>query len=443
MSAPSPSPLAARSLVRALSRGTGLPDGLAHIHVGHAGWLAAQEELLGEIAEDGHSEAKFVRGAYGAGKSHFLTIVQERARSAGWMSAHIECSFDKVEIDRFETLYFALLAKLRMPVDVGEVLRHGDPLAALFEAWTNAVRRAARIRSDGVSRPFDADDRMFRRLSETLHRSGLSPDFVTAATAYARAALDDDRETTAAVLSWLKGADRRVAIPALYARKPGGSSMRVSGHDFLTPITRGNVLEAMRGLLWLIRDAGFAGLVLCIDEIEELAKIRLKKRQDQALQALREFVDHAGGQGAYEHLCIYLAATPDMFESPDYFPRYDALATRIQPISEHVNYRAPVIDLDRTPLSREEMSAMARNIGRVFAIAYGEDAANVIGDAYLDELLEAVLAARTRAAKPRLLARVVVDCLERGRQEGKSFVEAPATELVAEVALAVAGTSAG
>ena len=46
----------------------------------------------------------------------------------------------------------------------------------------------------------------------------------------------------------------------------------------------------------------------------------------------------AGGDGGYRFLCIYLAATPDMFEGPpEYFPRYDALQTRIQPLGPENN----------------------------------------------------------------------------------------------------------
>jgi hypothetical protein len=99
--------------------------------------------------------------------------------------------------------------------------------------------------------------------------------------------------------------------------------------------------------------------VLCIDEIEELSKLGTQKRRDQALQALRDFVDSAGGELGFQHLCMYLAATPDMFESPNYFPRYDALSTRIQPVSDHINWRAPIIDLDRTPLSLAELETLS------------------------------------------------------------------------------------
>jgi hypothetical protein len=49
----------------------------------------------------------------------------------------------------------------------------------------------------------------------------------------------------------------------------------------LRAIGRGTAHDVMRGLLWLIRAAGYSGLVLCIDEVEELAKLGTRKRRDQ------------------------------------------------------------------------------------------------------------------------------------------------------------------
>lgn len=69
-----PAPLA-RAIVRSLTRGTTIKEGVRYIHVGHKNWIAAQKELLSEIEEDGYSDTKFVRGAYGSGKSHFLCVV--------------------------------------------------------------------------------------------------------------------------------------------------------------------------------------------------------------------------------------------------------------------------------------------------------------------------------------------------------------------------------
>ncbi|MES0171907.1 BREX system ATP-binding domain-containing protein [Mesorhizobium sp. M0006] len=435
MTAP-PTPALARAIVRSLTRGTTIAVGVRHVHIGHAGWLAAQRELLGEIAEDGHSDTKFVRGAYGAGKSHFLGVVQDEARVAGWATAHLECRADHVEIDRFETLYPALVGKLNMH-DLQAAGADIDPARHLLERWSATVRKEAGIREDGITRPFDADSRIFRRLSTTLHRSSLSADFVNALTAFARAEVEGDTTTTATVIRWLKADSQRLAIPQRYLGKPAGLGAGNAGMVHLSPIGRGNATEAMRGLLWLVRSARFLGLVLCIDEIEELAKLKTRKRQDQSLQALREFVDHAGGQGGFHHMCMYLAATPEMFEGPDYFPRYDALATRIQSVSDRLNWRGPVVDLDRTPLDADEMTAMAQRIAAVHRIGYPSTTDVYLSDSYLDELMSEVVSARVRIAKPRLLARIVVDELERARQEASTFRPAIVSNLVSGTAAAI------
>lgn len=415
----------ARALVRSLTRGTAIAQGVRYIHVGHDQWLAAQHELLDEIGEDGHSETKFVRGAYGAGKSHFLSVVQDRARDAGWMTSHIECKVDKVQIDRFETLYPNIASKLLSQdlLDARAQSPDGlevDPMRFLLERWTRLQLRAAGVKENGLTKPFDADNRLYLQFQKRLLTSNLPPDFARALAGFARGSLIDDFETTNAVAGWLRGVGEKVRVPNTYLQKPNPSAKGGSVTE-LRPIGKGTAHDAMRGLLWLVRAAGYHGLVLCIDEVEELAKLGTKKRQDQALQALREYVDHAGGEGGYRHLCMYLAATPEMFEGEQYFPRYDALATRIQALSPELNWRAPVIDLDRTPLEPGQMREMALRIWGVHRAAYGSLPTGGFGPEFVSALVTKIVDTKMRIAKPRLLARVMIDELERARQVGGAY----------------------
>jgi hypothetical protein len=415
-----------RALIRSLTRGTAIARGARHIHVGHDKWLGAQSELLEEVGQDGHSDTKFVRGAYGAGKSHFLSVVQDRARDANWATSHVECKVDEVQIDRFETMYPRIVEKMILP-HVGGALHRGfdegwvDPARSLLDKWSTQLLSRVGIRTDGLTRPFDADTRVYNELHRGLLRSNMPAEFTKALTTYVRASLAADHETMDALALWLRGADQRVRVPERYIQRPSiGVGARSSSTFELKPIGRSTARDVMRGVLWLVHAAGYAGLVLCIDEVEELAKLGSRRRQDQALQALREHVDNAGGDAGYRHLCMYLAATPEMFEGENYFPRYDALATRIQPIGSEINWRAPVIDLDRTPLEQAEMHQMAMRIRRVHQIAYGTES-NGLTETVLDRFVDEVVASRFRIAKPRLLTRMVVDELERARQRGAEY----------------------
>jgi P-loop Domain of unknown function (DUF2791) len=416
-------PTLARALLRSLTRGTAIPQGVRHIHVGHAKWLTAQLELLDEVAEDGFSDTKFVRGAYGSGKSHFLSLVQDHARERGWITSHVECKVDGVQIDRFETLYPRVVAKLSAQPDLGITNAAGeeilDPIAQLLDRWTERTLLKIGVKDFGRDRPLDSDMRLHEELQRSLLRSSLPYNFTSALTAYARASIGRDSATQRDVSRWLRGDAEKIILPGHYLASRLGSHSRAD--VTLRPIGKGTASEVMRGLLWLIRTAGYTGLVLCIDEIEELAKLGNQRRQDQALQALREHVDHAGGEAGFRHLVMYLAATPEMFENERYFPRYDALATRIQPLGGSISWHAPVIDLDRTPLSLDEMRALALKLREVHCIAYGEAAANRVTADAITSLVDHVAASRFRVAKPRLLTRLLVEELERARQAGDGY----------------------
>jgi len=302
------------------------------------------------------------------------------------------------------------------------------PARALLDRWAAGVLGRAGLRKEALRKPFDADVRVYGELERTLLRTNLASDITRAFLAFARAAVDNDAETSNWLVHWFAGFDA-VSIPVRYLRPPQRLNAQEQSAVQLRALGKGSVREALRGLLWLVRQSGLAGLVLCLDEIEELAKLPSRKRQDQALQALREYVDNAGGDGAYRHMAMYLAATPEMFDSPNYFPRYDALATRIQPVGEAVNWRAPVVDLDRTTLDQKQLIEVSKKIIRIHQIAF-EAQAELIPHGFVVAIVEELARTRLRFAKPRLLARVVVDELERARQDPSSYLPPDAKDVL-------------
>ncbi len=421
----------ARSLVRSLATGTPILEGAGYIHVGHRKWIDAQIELLGELAEDNDSDVVFVRGTYGAGKTHFLACVQERAQEQGWATSHIECRCDQVQLDRFETVYPKVIFKIRSKAMMRDVADQGlDPGECdggrwFLNLWTHRLLKQAGYSDGPVRRPMEVDDRLYGVLHNTVFRTNLPGDFQRALCAYARGTLVGASDLTNDLVCWFRGEDRRVQIPLPLLQKPGAprspGSARPSAIVELRPINRAVSLEVLRGMLWVIRQTGHKGLVLGIDELEEIAKLSPKKRQDQCFQTLREFVDNSDGDLGLRYLCTYFAATPEMFDSEDYFRRYDALSTRIEPIGDGLNYRSPVVNLDKTPLTVADCRDLAGKVRDVHAVAHEWNAASLVADSVLDSVVKAVMDARYRVAKPRLLCRVLIDELERARQQGKAY----------------------
>ncbi len=427
----------ARSLIRSLADGTPVMEGIRYIHVGHTRWIDAQAELLRELAEDNDSDVLFVRGAYGAGKTHFLGYVLERAQELGWATAHLECRRDKIELDRFETVYARILYKLRSREMLHNATEQGFDPAELdggrwfLDQWAKQLLSQAGHEESPVRRTMEVEERLYDLLQKSVLTRNLSGGFQRALCAYARATLAGNADLCNELVAWFRGEPRHVKIPPVLLQKPGlgirnpASFGRPAPPVDLPPISRAASLEMLRGILWVIRRTGHQGLVLAVDELEEIAKLRPKRRQDQCFQTLREFVDNADGELGLRHLCTYFAATPEMFDSPDYFRRYDALASRIEPVGEEVNWRSPVIDLDRTPLSDQEFRLLARKIREIHRIAHFSEGSGAVTDAVLDHIVDAVLSARYRVAKPRLLCRMVVDELERARASGIGYVPRP------------------
>src|SRR5688500_8755935 len=106
-------------------------------------------------------------------------------------------------------------------------------------------------------------------------------------------------------------------IPGYPISKPGlrvcasGIDRRLVQPITLRPITSATSLDVFRGVIWLLRQCNYSGLILAIDEVEQLARLRPAVRRDRALQTLREFVDNTDGDIGLQRVAIYFAATPN------------------------------------------------------------------------------------------------------------------------------------
>jgi hypothetical protein len=414
---------AARTLLKGLQRGTVRPGGAKYFHCGQERWIGAQLEELAEISEDGGAVVHFVRGSYGEGKTHFLNYLEELARDQGWATAHLECRHDKIELDRFETLYPSIIQKLRLFPDVldnEDIIQ--DPARNLLDIWAERLLGESGFVRQSIMRPFEVEMRLFELLQERVMKRNIPGDLQRVLCAYPRAIFAEDYNTQRDLISWLRGENRVVYFPSSLLSKPGqrvnapGVDRRLVGAMTLRPITTGTSLDVFRGLIWVLTKCGFKGLILSIDEVEQIARLRPDIRRERSLQTLREFVDNTDGDIGFQRTAIYFAATPNMFDDENYFRKYDALATRIEPVSAEINWRATVIDLSKTMLTKEQLQWVAGRIKSIFRCGYGEEAAARLSDERLSELVSEVDKSRYRIAKPRLLCRAVVDQLERLRQ---------------------------
>jgi hypothetical protein len=70
-------------------------------------------------------------------------------------------------------------------------------------------------------------------------------------------------------------------------------------------------LNFFQGLLVMLKDSGHAGLVLVLDEIEALQRVRSDARE-KGLNALRQFIDEIDS-GRFPGLFLIITGTPSFF----------------------------------------------------------------------------------------------------------------------------------
>ena len=91
-------------------------------------------------------------------------------------------------------------------------------------------------------------------------------------------------------------------------------------------------LSFLRGLLLILKDSGFSGLVLVLDEIETLQRVRGDVRE-KGLNALRQLIDDIDG-GRFPNLYLLITGTPAFFDGPQGVQRLEPLAQRL-----HVDFQ--------------------------------------------------------------------------------------------------------
>jgi len=397
-SPPEISPRRRRDIIDALRRGAVPANGLDALAVGLDRFAAAIDDDLDRVAGGG-SVFKAVRGEYGAGKTFFARWLAERAKQRGFAAAEVQISELETPLHRMETVYRRLVEHLNTEQFAASALR------PVLDGWIFALEEdvlasgtVSESDRDGLDRA--VSDLLERRLAE-ISRS--TPGFAAALRGYRTATAVGDQPTADGLAAWLAGQPHVAAA----ARRAAG----VKGD-----LDHFAALSFLRGLLTVLRDSGHPGLLLVLDEVETLQRVRSDSR-DKALNALRQLVDdvHAG---RFPGLFLVITGTPAFYDGPQGVQRLAPLAQRLATDfggdPRWDNPRAVQLRLPGfTVPALVELGVRVRRI-------YGSGRlAGRVDDAYLTELATSVTGrlGGTVGVAPRIyLKKLVADVLDRADQ---------------------------
>ncbi|MFL5352684.1 BREX system ATP-binding domain-containing protein [Archangium sp.] len=389
----------ARRIVRALRYGATPSEFADRIFVGQAKWLEQAVIMSCHTAEDGDFEVRFVRAAYGGGKTLFLKRLEQDVTERNWVTAYVLLKHGSVDLDKFETVAAELCRQLVLP-------KGGRGLLALLEIALQEIGKTCGYEQSRSS-SFATHERVIERVNEICLRKGIGYDMTLALRGACRSFLSKNSMQIKLGARWLAGGPDKLLIPGMHV---GDRSPDVA----LKPLGVGAADQLLRLIAVLVREAGYAGLLIAIDELELISGLPPKRRAN-AFQTLRGLVDQNDSQLLPPSTCLFLAATPQMFEDREMFPSYKALQDRIESLPvlgarKQINYRAPVIDLDATELQSSELYELGERIIGFYEL--GGESVPTDARERLKELVNAVTSRRYVIARPRLLCRCVVEMLE-------------------------------
>jgi hypothetical protein len=382
-------PLRKREIVGALRNGTVPRRGIEHYAVGLGRFEEAIDEELGRAAV-GEGVFKAVRGDYGTGKTLFARWLQHRAQQAGFATSEVQISATESPLHQLETIYRRALEQLRTREWETGAFR------ALVDKWFYALEEQAEtgVGRDPARLAKAVGDLLESRLSEVRT---VAPQFVTALRACHTARVLEDDGAAESLLAWLMG-QPNIAAGALRGAGLKGDLDTATAPGFL------------RGLLAVLRETGRKGLLLVLDEVETIQRMRPEARQN-SLRALRQLIDDLDG-GRYPGLYVVVTGTPSFFEGPQGMRREPALEQRL-----HVDFSGdPRWESARAPQIRLHPFDQAKlvEVGRKVRDLYPTRAAERLGQKVDDEVIGHLASGVTGAlggkvgVAPRLFLRKLV-----------------------------------
>lgn len=394
------SPHRREEVIDALRRGTVPRNGLAAFAVGMNHFEQALDADLDAVAL-GRGVFKAVRGEYGSGKTFFARWLQERARGRGFATSEVQISETETPLHRMETVYRRLTERLAT-TDSSE-----GALRSIVDGWYFALEEEVladgRLDSgDGEALVNATTSLMEQRLAGITRTA---PAFSAVLRTYRRALLEDQPALAEGLIAWL-GGQRNVAASIKRAAGVKGDIDHFSATHFLA------------GLLAILRDSGHPGLLLVLDEVETIQRMRADTRE-KALNALRQLIDEIDA-GRFPGLFLIITGTASFFEGPQGIQRLPPLAQRLQvdfstePRFDNpraVQIRLPGFDLDLLV----HVGRRVRDLFTAQALS-AERVSEVVDDRYIEDLARAVsgqLGGRVGVAPRLFLKKLVADVLDR------------------------------
>ena len=330
-----------------------------------------RKELLRKLdeAEKGEGDVKFLRGGYGCGKTFMANLLVHDAQQRKFVTSFVVVSPNDLHFHKFDQLYRMVVSGLSTPACARGAL--GD----ILDRWIGGIEEG--LLELGVAEDDPAfDEKVLAKLDEQLVAltGGRAPaDMIRVVRKVFELKQQKRPQDAASLVSWLSGSSNVAAkIKSLAGIKGDiGSS---------------DAMAYLRGILEIIKSAGYTGLVIVIDEAETILRMRGDVR-GKSLNAIRQIVDAVS---SYPKLLWVFTGTPTFFDDRRGVKGVEALYARIkyEELAGVPNLRAPQLALK--PFDRDRLLKVALKLRSIHPDLAEDEAERRVPRDVIEQLVDKV-----------------------------------------------------
>jgi hypothetical protein len=306
------------------------------------------DEYLKDFVRNGGSAFKMVVEEYGGGKTHFLYSVRELAWKHDYIASYIVLSPERTPFHKLDAVYTAIVENLIYSQSAEELLSDYDRgIQALIEKWYHtkyqefsAVKDGDELHTDLIHYANSLSSYDFTSYKNALKFAFLS-------------LLNHQEEDFTTIIQWLKGENP----PTTLLKKFG----------IFEKIDKSTAFKAIRSLVQWIKEMDYSGLVILLDEGENI----LNTRQKATLyQNLREIIDECGRINFKSTMWFY--AVPDETFLDGREQIYEALKQRLSTVFDsEINPSGIKLYLDRSSIQPlDQLEQIGKKLADIYEVAY-------------------------------------------------------------------------
>ncbi|MBR2731913.1 MAG: ATP-binding protein, partial [Clostridia bacterium] len=349
----------ASAVLNSLKGGVVPRIGLPYIAVGRKAEIDALLHDV-EIVADGGASFRFIVGKYGSGKSFLLQTIRNYVMDRDFVVVDADLSPER-RLQGTKGQGLATYKELVRNMST-KTRPEGGALTLILDRWISGVQTA--VAAESALAPEDpafakAVEQKIYEVIQALNELVHGFEFAKLLSAYYRAAVSGDDETKAKVVKWFRGE---------YATK--SEAKAELGVNII--ITDEDWYEYLKLFAMFLRNAGYSGMMILIDELVNIYKIPNSITRQYNYEKILTMYNDAL-QGKAQYLGVIMCGTPQCMEDTRRgIYSYEALRSRLAQgrfANEQTHdLLSPVIRLQ--PLTQEELLVLTEKLAEIHAGLY-------------------------------------------------------------------------